>query len=197
MPSQVTRSRRLPERGQDHPGPCQPERWGGEDHHRDQPGRRAGQGRLVGAGDRHRSPVQRHEWAQGRAGAAGNRAGRGPAAIRVGCRDGGAEAFHCPAGVAKPGRRRWPSASNRQRAAAAAARFNGELAEFDFLVFLDRPPRSASLPARRLGASAEIYIPIQCEYLAMEGLSQIIELGRGRPSARGQPPKLEIGGIVS
>ena len=45
-----------------------------------------------------------------------------------------------------------------------------------------------------LGASAEVYIPIQCEYFAMEGLSQIIELAR-QTKARDNR-RLEIGGIV-
>ncbi len=45
-----------------------------------------------------------------------------------------------------------------------------------------------------LGTSAAIYIPIQCEYFAMEGLSQIIELAR-QTKARDNH-RLEIGGIV-
>ena len=45
-----------------------------------------------------------------------------------------------------------------------------------------------------LGTSAEIFIPIQCEYFAMEGLSQIIELARQTKAKDNH--RLEIGGIV-
>ena len=61
-------------------------------------------------------------------------------------------------------------------------------------MFLDCPPSLGQLTRAALGASAEIYIPIQCEYFAMEGLSQIIELAR-QTKARDNH-RLEIGGIV-
>ncbi len=85
------------------------------------------------------------------------------------------------------------SASNRQRAAALRQQLNGELAHFDF-VLIDCPPSLGQLTRASLGASAEVYIPIQCEYFAMEGLSQIIELAR-HTKARDNN-RLEIGGIV-
>jgi chromosome partitioning protein len=85
------------------------------------------------------------------------------------------------------------SASNRQRAAALRQQLAGELAHFDY-VFLDCPPSLGQLTRAALGASAEVYIPIQCEYFAMEGLSQIIELAR-QTKARDNN-RLEIGGIV-
>ena len=85
------------------------------------------------------------------------------------------------------------SASNRQRASTLRQQLTGELGQFDF-VFLDCPPSLGQLDPRGLGASAEIYIPIQCEYFAMEGLSQIIELAR-QTKARDNH-RLEIGGIV-
>jgi chromosome partitioning protein len=85
------------------------------------------------------------------------------------------------------------SASNRQRAATLRQQLNGELAGFDF-IFLDCPPSLGQLTRAALGASAEIFIPIQCEYFAMEGLSQIIELAR-QTKARDNH-RLEIGGIV-
>ena len=40
----------------------------------------------------------------------------------------------------------------------------------------------------------EVYVPIQCEYFAMEGLSQIIELARQTKAKDNN--RLEIGGIV-
>ena len=85
------------------------------------------------------------------------------------------------------------SASNRQRAATLRQQLTGELGRFDY-VFLDCPPSLGQLTRAALGASAAIYIPIQCEYFAMEGLSQIIELAR-QTKAR-ENHRLEIGGIV-
>lgn len=85
------------------------------------------------------------------------------------------------------------SASNRQRASSLRQQLNSELSHFDF-VFLDCPPSLGQLTRAALGASAEVFIPIQCEYFAMEGLSQIIELAR-QTKARDNH-RLEIGGIV-
>jgi chromosome partitioning protein len=85
------------------------------------------------------------------------------------------------------------SASNRQRASALRQQLAGELGGFDF-VFLDCPPSLGQLTRAALGASAEVYIPIQCEYFAMEGLSHIIELARQTRVKDNH--RLEIGGIV-
>jgi chromosome partitioning protein len=85
------------------------------------------------------------------------------------------------------------SASNRQRASALRQQLNSELSHFEF-VFLDCPPSLGQLTRAALGASAEVFIPIQCEYFAMEGLSQIIDLAR-QTKAR-ENHRLEIGGIV-
>ena len=85
------------------------------------------------------------------------------------------------------------SASNRQRASMLRQQLAGELSGFDF-VFLDCPPSLGQLTRAALGASAEVYIPIQCEYFAMEGLSQIIDLARQTKAKDNH--RLEIGGIV-
>ena len=85
------------------------------------------------------------------------------------------------------------SAPNRQRAATLRQTLTGELSRFDY-IFLDCPPSLGQLTRAALGASTEVYIPIQCEYFAMEGLSQIIELAR-QTKARDNH-RLEIGGIV-
>jgi chromosome partitioning protein len=85
------------------------------------------------------------------------------------------------------------SAANRQRASALRQQLDGALGRFEF-VFLDCPPSLGQLTRAALGASAEVFIPIQCEYFAMEGLSQIIELAR-QTKARDNH-RLEIGGIV-
>ncbi len=86
--------------------------------------------------------------------------------------------------------------ASRPRIASASTlrqQLNGELSGYDF-VFLDCPPRWGSSLGRHSGASAEVYIPIQCEYFAMEGLSQIIELARQTKAKDNH--RLEIGGIV-
>jgi chromosome partitioning protein len=85
------------------------------------------------------------------------------------------------------------SASNRRRASALRKQLDQELNHFDF-IFLDCPPSLGQLTRAALGASAEVFIPIQCEYFALEGLSQIIELAR-QTKARDNHA-LEIGGIV-
>ena len=85
------------------------------------------------------------------------------------------------------------SASNRQRAGMLRKQLTGELSRFDY-VFFDCPPSLGQLTRAALGASSEIYIPIQCEYFAMEGLSQIVDLARQTKSR--ENPRLEIGGIV-
>ncbi len=85
------------------------------------------------------------------------------------------------------------SASNRQRASALRAQLSGELGGYDY-VFLDCPPSLGQLTRAALGASGELFIPIQCEYFAMEGLSQIIELARQTRAKDNH--RLEIGGIV-
>ena len=85
------------------------------------------------------------------------------------------------------------SASNRQRASGLRQQLASDLGHFDY-VFLDCPPSLGQLTRAALGASAEVYIPIQCEYFAMEGLSQIIELARQTKSRENN--RLEIGGIV-
>lgn len=85
------------------------------------------------------------------------------------------------------------SASNRQRASALRQQLGSELSKYDY-VLIDCPPSLGQLTRASLGASAEVYIPIQCEYFAMEGLSQIIELAR-QTKARDNR-RLEIGGIV-
>jgi chromosome partitioning protein len=85
------------------------------------------------------------------------------------------------------------SASNRQRAAALRQQLQAELVRYDF-VLIDCPPSLGQLTRAALAASQEIMIPIQCEYFAMEGLSQMIDLARQTKAK--DNPKLEVGGLV-
>jgi chromosome partitioning protein len=85
------------------------------------------------------------------------------------------------------------SASNRQRASSMRQQLTSELSHFDY-IFFDCPPSLGQLTRAALGAANEVYIPIQCEYFAMEGLSQIIELARQTKAKDNH--RLEIGGLV-
>lgn len=64
---------------------------------------------------------------------------------------------------------------------------------YDF-VLIDCPPSLGQLTKTALAASTEVFMPIQCEYFAMEGLAQMIDVIREvmeRPDRR-----LQFGGIV-
>ncbi len=64
---------------------------------------------------------------------------------------------------------------------------------FDYIL-VDCPPSLGLLTVNGLAAAHEVLIPIQCEYYALEGLSQLlrnIELVRNNLN-----PRLEIGGVL-
>ena len=61
-------------------------------------------------------------------------------------------------------------------------------------VLLDCPPSLGHLTRAALAASHEVIMPIQCEYFAMEGLTQMIEVIRDVMRQPGR--NLEFGGIV-
>jgi chromosome partitioning protein len=69
----------------------------------------------------------------------------------------------------------------------------GELAGYDF-VLIDCPPSLGTLTQTALSASTEVLMPIQCEYFAMEGLTQMIQVIRG--VMKRFPGRLEFGGIL-
>lgn len=61
-------------------------------------------------------------------------------------------------------------------------------------VFIDCPPSVGLLPINALAASNAVLIPIQCEYYAMEGLAQMLDLYH---QVREQHnPELALGGIL-
>lgn len=66
-------------------------------------------------------------------------------------------------------------------------------AQYDY-VLIDCPPSLGHLTQTALSASDEVFMPIQCEYFAMEGLAQMIELIRKVMLER--PGQLTFGGIV-
>ena len=67
------------------------------------------------------------------------------------------------------------------------------LSLYDF-VLIDCPPSLGQLTQTALASSSEVLMPIQCEYFAMEGLAQMIEVIRQVMDR--QPNRLRFGGIV-
>jgi chromosome partitioning protein len=64
---------------------------------------------------------------------------------------------------------------------------------FDWVI-IDCPPSLGPLTQTALAASTEVIMPIQCEYFAMEGLTQMIHVIRD--IMRNKNNRLEFGGIV-
>jgi len=64
---------------------------------------------------------------------------------------------------------------------------------YDF-VLIDCPPSLGPLTKTALSSSTEVFMPIQCEYFAMEGLTQMIEVIRD--VMQHNPGPLQFGGIV-
>lgn len=80
--------------------------------------------------------------------------------------------------------------SREQKLKQALANVDGE---YDF-VLIDCPPSLGLLTINGLAAADEVLIPIQCEYYALEGVSQLtrnIELVQGSLN-----PQLQIEGVV-
>lgn len=67
------------------------------------------------------------------------------------------------------------------------------IARYDY-VLIDCPPSLGHLTRTALSASNEVFMPIQCEYFAMEGLSQMIDVIKSVMLER--PGQLTFGGIV-
>lgn len=65
--------------------------------------------------------------------------------------------------------------------------------QFDY-VLIDCPPSLGQLTQTALAASTEVLMPIQCEYFAMEGLTQMIQVIRG--VMRRDANQLAFGGIL-
>lgn len=83
--------------------------------------------------------------------------------------------------------------SDDSQADAIRLHLANELAGYDY-VLIDSPPSLGQLTQTALAASTEVLIPIQCEYFAMEGLTQMINVIRAVMKKR--PGRLEFGGIV-
>ncbi len=83
--------------------------------------------------------------------------------------------------------------SSATHATMLATHLTGSLGSFD-TVLIDCPPSLGALTRTALASASEVLMPIQCEYFAMEGLTQMIEVIRqviNRPESR-----LTFGGIL-
>jgi chromosome partitioning protein len=69
----------------------------------------------------------------------------------------------------------------------------GNTSAFDY-VLIDCPPSLGELTQAALAASTEVLMPIQCEYYAMEGLTQMIHVIK--KAMQRQAGRLEFGGIL-
>lgn len=83
--------------------------------------------------------------------------------------------------------------SSDSRSVMLGAHLAGSLGSFD-MVLVDCPPSLGALTRTALASASEVLMPIQCEYFAMEGLAQMIDVIRqviGRSNSR-----LQFGGIL-
>ena len=85
------------------------------------------------------------------------------------------------------------SQSSANQAAEFIERIWTETETLDYVLF-DCPPSLGPLTQAALCASTEVLMPIQCEYFAMEGLTQMIEVIRN--VMQRQETRLEFGGIL-
>jgi len=83
--------------------------------------------------------------------------------------------------------------SEESEAATLRQHLLGELESYD-VVLIDCPPSLGQLTQTALSASTEVLMPIQCEYFAMEGLTQMIQVIRS--VMQRFPGRLEFGGIL-
>jgi chromosome partitioning protein len=83
--------------------------------------------------------------------------------------------------------------SDESQSALLRQHLLGELAGYDY-VLIDCPPSLGALTQTALAASTEVLMPIQCEYFAMEGLTQMIQVIKG--VMQRFPGRLEFGGIL-
>jgi chromosome partitioning protein len=85
------------------------------------------------------------------------------------------------------------SATAQSRSATLEQHLAAGMTAYDF-VLIDCPPSLGPLTRTALAASSEVLMPIQCEYYAMEGLTQMIEVIRQVMVERQN--RLEFGGIL-
>ncbi|MEO8493598.1 MAG: ParA family protein [Planctomycetota bacterium] len=94
-----------------------------------------------------------------------------------------------------PGSRSFQDADSLEQGESDAIRshLSGGVNAYDF-VLIDCPPSLGRLTEAALTASTEVLMPIQCEYFAMEGLTQMIQVIRR--VMQEETNCLEFGGIL-
>jgi chromosome partitioning protein len=97
-----------------------------------------------------------------------------------------------------PGSRRFQDVDSLAKgeagdAATLRAHLESGTSDYDFVI-IDSPPSLGTLTQTALAASSEVLMPIQCEYFAMEGLTQMIHVIRD--VMRQSDTRLEFGGIL-
>jgi chromosome partitioning protein len=85
------------------------------------------------------------------------------------------------------------AAGGPSQAATLIQHLASGLSAYDF-VLIDCPPSLGQLTQTALASATEVLMPIQCEYFAMEGLAQMIDVIRGVMDR--QPNRLRFGGIL-
>jgi len=80
-----------------------------------------------------------------------------------------------------------------EKAAQIHAQIQQTVEKYEYILF-DCPPSLGHLTQLALFSSTEVLIPIQCEFFAMEGLTQMIEVIKKIMDQK--PEQLEFGGIV-
>lgn len=83
--------------------------------------------------------------------------------------------------------------SNDSQSQLVAEHLSASLAIYD-MVFVDCPPSLGALTQTALATADEVVMPLECEYFAMEGLTQMIELIK-RVMQRSNS-RLQFGGIL-
>lgn len=83
--------------------------------------------------------------------------------------------------------------SSDSQSTMLSAHLAGSLGSFD-TVLIDCPPSLGQLTRTALACASEVLMPIQCEYFAMEGLTQMIDVIRQVMQRPGN--RLSFGGIL-
>ncbi|MEC9291987.1 MAG: AAA family ATPase [Pseudomonadota bacterium] len=65
--------------------------------------------------------------------------------------------------------------------------------QYDY-IFIDCPPSLGLLTLNALSASTEVMVPLQCEFFAMEGVSQLLQTVK--LVKRNLNPNIEVGGVL-